>query len=573
MKKLFSSLIILTFNLYAFASHISGGELFYEYLGPGSTPNTDSYKITMRLFRECESTGQELNTESVNIGIYNSSNNILYTTLSLRKQWMGNIPPVIKNTPNAIPCLTGDAYLCYQIGTFSNTIELPRIVGGYTLTWVRCCRQNTDNLNDEPFETNARGATFVTKIPGTNLLQSRGNNSPQFVIKDTALVCAGKEFKLDFSATDKDGDSLSYSFCSAYDGGTVLTPNPPPTFTLSLTPLSYLSPYSGSFPLGSDAMINPQSGIISVKAPSTPGKYVVNVCVFEWKNKDTLLNIHRKDFILKVGDCDFTAAKLKPSYLTCDGFTLTFANESTSLNIHSYYWEFGDTSSANFSTNPTPTHTYTDSGTYPIKLVINRGEQCSDSTTSKALIYPGFIPDFKVNGSCVLNPYQFIDATTTKYGQVFNWRWNFGDTSITSDTSIVQNPSYQYATSGSRNVTLIVSNTKGCTDTVYKLVDIGDKPSVNLPFHDTLICNIDTLQLQANSGTGTATFNWSPSYNIINGGSADPFVFPKNTTTYSVTVNDRGCINTDSVAVNVISNVQLSVGADTTICQTDSMQI
>ena len=37
----------------------------------------------------------------------------------------------------------------------------------------------------------------------------------------------------------------------------------------------------------------------------------------------------------------------------------------------------------------TPTYTYKDSGTYPVKLVINRGEQCSDSTTSKALVYPG----------------------------------------------------------------------------------------------------------------------------------------------------------------------------------------
>ena len=57
---------------------------------------------------------------------------------------------------------------------------------------------------------------------------------------------------------------------------------------------------------------------------------------------DTLLNTHRKDFILKVGDCNFAAAELKPSYITCDGFTLTFENESTSANIHSYYWEFGD---------------------------------------------------------------------------------------------------------------------------------------------------------------------------------------------------------------------------------------
>jgi gliding motility-associated-like protein len=573
MKKLCVSLIALICSLHAFASHISGGELFYEYLGAGSSPNTDLYKITMRLFRECSSSGQQLDGEKVTIGIYNRSDNTLFTTLFLNQQWSGPVPR-LENTPGVIPCLTGDASLCYQIGTFSNTISLPRSPNGYILSWVRCCRQNTDNLNDEPFETNAAGATFVTQIPGTNLLPDRANNSPQFVIKDTALVCAGNEFKLDFSAIDKDGDSLSYGFCDGYNGGSLTVVNPAPFPVLSLVPLTYLSPYSGSFPLGPDVTINAKSGIISGNAPSAPGKYVVNVCVYEWKNKDTLLNTHRKDFILKVGDCDFTAAELKPSYITCDGFTLTFANESTSANIHSYYWEFGDPNSAtDSSTNPTPTYTYKDSGTYPVKLVINKGEQCSDSTTSSALVYPGFIPGFKVNGSCFFNPYQFIDLTTTKYGIVDSWRWDFGDPSVTTDTSLLQNPSYKYPNVDSLNVRLIVTNSKGCTDTLIKSIVISDKPDIILPFHDTLICNIDSLQLHASTTDTGADFTWTPAININNINSPDPIVSPQNQTTYAVTVNDKGCINTDSVKVNVISSVDLFAGTDTTICLTDTIQL
>jgi len=573
MKKILTSLITLTCSVYALASHISGGELFYEYLGPGSTPNTDSYKITMRLFRECNSTGQQLDGEMVTIGIYHRSDSTLFNTLFLPKKWSGN-PPELQNTPGAIPCLTGDGSLCYQIGTFANTIQLPKSSDGYILSWVRCCRQNTDNLNDEPFETNAAGATFVTEIPGTGLLQNRANNSPQFVIKDTALVCAGNEFKLDFSAVDKDGDSLSYDLCSGYDGGSLTVVNPPPFEILSLVELEYLSPYSGGFPLGPDATINPKTGIISGKAPATPGKYVVNVCVYEWKNKDTLLTTHRKDFIVKVGDCSFAAAELKPSYITCDGFTLTFENESTSANIHSYYWEFGDPNSAtDSSTNPTPTHTYKDSGTYPIKLVINRGEQCSDSTTSKALVYPGFIPNFKVDGGCFFNPYQFTDLTTSKYGIVDSWRWDFGDSTIISDTSVLQNPTYKYSNPDSLDIQLIVTNSKGCTDTLVKSMFISDKPPIVLPFHDTLICNIDTLQLHASSSDTAADFTWVPAININNLNGPDPLVSPKNTTTYIVTVNDKGCINTDSVKVNVIPNVDLFAGRDTTICLNDTIQL
>ncbi|MEP7318976.1 MAG: PKD domain-containing protein, partial [Panacibacter sp.] len=339
--------------------------------------------------------------------------------------------------------------------------------------------------------------------------------------------------------------------------------------------LPYLLPYSGYSPLGSQVRIDAVTGLISGKAPAIPGKYSVNVCVSEFRH-DTLLNIHRKDFILKIGDCSFAAAELKPSYLTCDGFNLSFQNNNNSPEINSYYWEFGDPNSiTDTSTQPTPTYNYPDSGTYFVKLVINRGEKCSDSTISKALVYPGFIPDFDINGSCSLNPYQFIDRTTTKYGIVDSWRWNFGDVATTADTSHLQNPLYQYPSPQSANVQLIVTNSKGCTDTLIKSVDIPDKPILTLPFRDTLICNIDSLQLQSysDSGNTTATFSWLPALNIINANAANPVVFPKSTTIYSVTVNNKGCINTDSVTVNVIADVQVNIGNDTTICQTDSIQL
>ncbi|MEJ7682257.1 MAG: hypothetical protein WKG06_31290 [Segetibacter sp.] len=44
--------------------------------------------------------------------------------------------------------------------------------------------------------------------------------------------------------------------------------------------------------------------------------------------------------------------------------------------------------------------------------------------------------------------------------------------------------------------------------------------------------------------TGTGTFTWTPAYNILNSSSSDPVVFPKETTTYIVSVTDEGgCTN------------------------------
>ena len=73
MKQWFYITAILLLALPAAARHIAGGELFYEYLGPGVNSSagkpTSSYKITLRLFRDCASTGPQLEAEVVTVGI------------------------------------------------------------------------------------------------------------------------------------------------------------------------------------------------------------------------------------------------------------------------------------------------------------------------------------------------------------------------------------------------------------------------------------------------------------------------------------------------------------------------
>lgn len=570
MKKLTTFLLLLITSLPVIASHISGGELFYEYLGPGSAPNTDKYKITMRLFRECNSNGAQLDGEVVIIGVYNSASLNLYTTLLLNQQFVGD-PPTIKNTPGVIPCLINAPNICYQIGTYSNTIDLPKSVAGYTLSWVRYSRQYILNVNDNPYPTNSVGATFITNIPGTTLLSTGNNNSAKFVIKDTSIVCAGNPFTLDFGATDSvDHDSLSYSFCTAYDGGSIDLPNPPPSPHLSLISLPYASPYSGSSPLGSSVTINSSTGLISGTAPPVAGKYVVNVCVNEWRN-GSVISTCRKDFILTVGSCDIPKAILDPGYVTCDGYTLQFQNKSTSPNINSYFWDFGVAGNNDTSIAPKPTYTFPDTGVYTIKLIVNKGQKCTDSTTAQVGIYPGFIANFNAIGSCYLSAFNFKDASTTAFGVVNSWHWNFGDLSTTADTSINQNDSYQYTTPNNYSVKLIVTNSKGCADTITKQVTALAKPVISLPFKDTLICKGDSLKLLSSVSGLSPIYKWTPSVSINNPNIANPIVFPTDTVTYFLNVNEGGCTSDDSIRVNVIPFISVFAGNDTTICRGDTI--
>src|SRR5262249_52138759 len=109
-----------------------------------------------------------------------------------------------------------------------------------------------------------------------------------------------------------------------------------------------------------------------------------------------------------------------------------------------------------------------------------------------------------------------------------------------------------------------------CVDTIHADLTITEKPPVNLAFRDTLICLNDKVQLKAKGG---GTFTWSPILNIIDENTPSPTVAPTTTTTYYVDMNESGCLNRDSVLVNVVDHVSLEAMNDSTICKGDAVQL
>ncbi|WP_153797535.1 PKD domain-containing protein [Foetidibacter luteolus] len=567
MRKQFLLAILAFFVQYTgtLANHIAGGELFYEYLGPGLGANTSKYRITMRLFRPCDAppSSQTLETETVTIGIYtDDAQRQLYESVFLSR--VGNVSS-ISRVPGSIPCLSGEVDICYQIGIFRAEIDLPKNANGYILSWIRYSRPNSVNI------VNPKGATFITHIPGTAKLPTGNNSSPQFVVRDTVLVCRNSGFVLDFSAVDRDGDSLSYQFCGAFQGGSEFNANPLPPGQLTLRDLGYSSPYSGASPLGASASVDPVTGIISGIAPLNTGGYVVNVCVTEWRN-GRAINEHRKDFIMRVENCEIPQARLSPVYLNCEGLTLNFQNQSTASNIHSYFWDFGvKSSTTDTSSQPVVSYTFPDTGSYTVTLITNRGNKCSDTGYAIAKVYPGFKAAIGAEGQCYKNPFSFNDVSGSNNGNSVGWQWNFGDDATVEDTSSLRNPAYTYLGPGTRTVMLVVVNDKGCIDTATTEIVANDKPAYDFPFKDTLICSIDTLQLQVNTSGAVA---WQPNSSniLLNPNSNGPLVFPKTSTWFSVNITQNGCAANDSVLVNVIDNVNLDIGPDVNICLTDSVQ-
>ncbi|GGH78840.1 gliding motility-associated-like protein [Filimonas zeae] len=562
MKKLFIFLLLLSAASPLLADHLKGGWISYEYLGPTTDGNGSRYSVTISQYLSCASQSRQID-EEVFLGIFDGGTGQLISQRTVTHTEM-----VWSDKKFFSPCISSAPSVCYRIDKYTTVLDLANNASGYVLAVQRCCRIK-DIVN--VFNSSNVGVTYTNTIPGLiNGLPFRDNNSPVYAQKDTAVVCYNSPFTFDFSASDIDGDSLSYSFTDGIVGGSTgnngARPNPPSNPPYSS--VTYDGGFTGTAPLGDNVVIDPITGIISGRAPSRTGDYVVAVVASEYR-KGVLIGQTRKEIHVTVANCSVSGAVLNPEYISCNSFTNNFFNESTSTNITAYMWDFGvPNTTTDVSTEPTPSFTYPDTGVYTVKLTVEAGAGCTDSAQTKVRVYPGFTPEFTVDGSCFQNNYNFRDVTWTRYGVVDSWRWNFGDLTVLSDTSHLQHPVYKYSAPGEVDVQFIVTNSKGCIDTLVKKVDIFDKPLITLPFRDTLICSIDTLQLRA---IGTGSFSWTPGYRILNTNTSTPLVFPADTTTYIVSLNDKGCINTDSIKVNVLDFITVQLPADTTICRTDSI--
>lgn len=557
MTKILFFLFLLGVSSSLFASHITGGEMTYTYLGPGSAPNTKKYTITLKLFRDSHTTGAAMPTE-VYIGLFDNDTDLQFPSAN-RPFIVNRMSESVVPVSSFPPCLTNAPDLDYTVGSYSLVIDLPDNEEGYTATYQTCCRVNPLENVYNADGNGGTGSTYSCLIPPVD------DSSPVFA-STVDLLCKDRDFTLNFSASDKDGDELVYSFVPAYDGGAARNANninPAPSPYRSV---SYINGYSAISPLGSLVTLNSKTGIISGVAPDT-GQYVISVAVKSYKD-GKFVGEHRKDLIVTIGDCDFAGAQLNPKPVSCDGFSVSFRNDNTSALNKTFLWDFGDPNSGalNTSTEATPTHVFSDTGVYVYKLIVNNGDPCSDERTQTIKVYPGFNPGFVTAGRCKTAPIRFTDTSKTKYGVIDLWSWDFGDPAATNDISNIKSPAYTYPQSGDYNVTFNVSSSKGCSGTVIKTVTVNDQPDFSIP-NDTLICSIDTLQLR---GTGDGIFSWSPSYNINNVNSATPLVSPDVPTTYIATFSDAfGCKGTDSVFVDVVSKVSLSTGNDTSICAGD----
>lgn len=532
--------------------------MFYTYVGFANGKHL--YRGTIKLFKNCYSNRQLANPAIVSV--FDKGTNVRIQDITVP---LANTVDLSLTDPNK--CITNPPDVCYSIGYYYFDVSLPPSSSGYILVSQFIYRIN--GINNLYSGYGNVGATYSAEIPATS---EAVNNSARFVGDDMVAVCANNSFSYSFAAMDPDGDELRYHFCDAWQGGSGGASNANPAARPPYAAVPYGSDFAGELPLGANVKIDSKTGLIKGLAPNE-GVYVVTVCVDEYRN-GKLIATQRKDLQLNIASCTIASASLPPEYLLCkDSKTIQLSNYSTSPLIKTYNWELSDSEGAIVftETSPVTSYTFADTGLYEVKLIINKGLECSDSMSSLARVYPGLKTQFDYAGVCFTKPTTFTNKTSTVYGQIDSWKWDF-DEFNSGNISNQFNPTYQYMTMGMKNVELMIGTTTGCRDTLVKQVNIVDKPPMTLAFKDTLVCVKDKVQLLANA-PGGGNFSWLPARDIVNSNSSSPVVSPSVTTTYYVLLNDNGCLNTDSVKVRVTDRVFLQAMNDTTICQGDSIQL
>lgn len=142
----------------------------------------------------------------------------------------------------------------------------------------------------------------------------------------------------------------------------------------------------------------------------------------------------------------------------CSSHTVNFTDQSN--GAIAWTWYFGDGQS---STLQHPAHLYSSNGYYTVTLIAEFPGGCLDTIVYTDMIHLSSpVVDFYSPSLAGCSPTQISFINTTSDGTSFNW--SFGDGGVSSNI----NPQHIYYIPGTYTITLIASNSFGCSDTLIK---------------------------------------------------------------------------------------------------------
>lgn len=556
------------------ATHLMGGDLTYQCVGP------NSYQFTLTLYRDCK--GIPLSTSNQRIVMFSNSCGVQETNLNLTFQSFQEITPICPAQQANSAC-NGGPVPGVEEYIFTTTITLSQACDDWTFYYVRCCRNGAiTNL------VNPNGQRIYIEATLNNTVVTC-NSSPIFTNKPVPFLCDGSPFLYNNGAIDPDGDSLSFVLIPPRNKS---SNNPPNDIVFSGT-------FSPPYPLTTAPVNAFNFDQLSGQMSFTPNglqQAVVTVLVKEYRN-GVLIGTVLRDIQLVVINCANQAPNLDPpsnvtggtlngnTFSVCAGNTLNFdllandpdvANNLTfdsnilqALGGATFTQTFGNPNTASISW---PT-TVNDTGTYFISFLLF-DDGCpliaSQVVGFNIIVGVGEIYPPQNNYVCPSTANNLPLQTNIPNTGTGTYQW-----SPTAGLSNPNIPNPIATVPSSATATYYVTYTGGVCPAIEE-VNILPSGIVSVP--DTVqICEGDSTALTANfqqfGFNNPFTYTWDPPMGLDNASIGSPMASPATTTTYTVTATTINCSFSADVVVEVIPLPNLTNIPSDSICQNDSIQL
>lgn len=579
MKKIVLLFVFLICSFYTKASHISGADLTYKWIGG------NDWEITFTFYRDCSGVSEDAQAL------------IRFQSTSCSQNFTASLPKIPGTGQEITPVCPTQATTCsggslYGIReyVYRGTVTL-QPCSDWVMYYCQCCRNPPIVTITSP---SSNGMFIMATLNNTAAATQGGNpnSSPTFSNKPNTLICVNQQFCYNHGALDIDGDSLVYSLIAPYDEG-------PSPYSANCSgnagvTVSYIAPWSATNPLTSipPMSMDPVTGDICM-LPTIQLVTVMAVKVQEWRrtapNPPVLVGTVIRDLQVSAISCtnilptlpgiDTTATAYDPNdtiytWDMCLGESLNFdiyAYDQNTVQNLTMTWNNGiPTASWSVTGNVTPnavghfswTPVFADVSNVPhcftVQVSDNACPYYGSQTFSYCITVKGLFADIGPDTLLCKGESYTINAHADS--TAVNWNWDINGTPVTptNDSTLTFN-SANYAP-GSYTVTLVVDDGSSvlCPGADHIYITVVQTPDPQLG-NDTILCTGQNLTLDAGPGQ---QYLWSPlgqTTQTINVSSAGQYI---------VLVdggNNTSCKDSDTINVDLRPMPLVDLGPDTCV--------
>lgn len=194
----------------------------------------------------------------------------------------------------------------------------------------------------------------------------------------------------------------------------------------------------------------------------------------------------------------------------CSQTLIEFADltSDNGVAVTSWEWDFGNPlDPGGVSGIQNPSYFYSEQGIYNVKLVVANDFGCSDTIQQEVEIYDKPQAEFISDVACLDKQTFFFDESFQGGATISSWYWNFGNPLSIIDTSHQENPMYIYPSTGTYDISLIITDLNQCKDTVTNQLRVFENPIAYFEIDDDYENQQGQINF-VNKSNDAVVYNW-----------------------------------------------------------------